>query len=317
MPGGAPCVRRPPIGGVEVSAPMPRSLVGRLAEGRDHARPPSQGPSPSRRTDRVGRQAAAGQQPGNHRVRVPHFPCPKLVPTPDRAGQAADQVQQPTRGGGVVAQQLRAGHGLAGVGDDPVGPAAHLIAEHAKPGQPPAGHRALDGHASRPAVGVRDRPAVLNDEASLRQMDDERGVVEIERLPPLQARVDGLVDAPVQPDKPAASPQRKPVQLDARLRHRGVPGLGDAGRRGPVDNRHDRPTGLGDELVAGPGGELFLVARSPLLAPRPDDDVDRAHNQDQHADGQDDQGCHGDLAVSTTASWATATQSIPLGAPSL
>jgi hypothetical protein len=40
-----------------------------------------------------------------------------------------------------------------------------------------------------------------------------------------------------------------------------------------------------------------------MVDPRPDDDIDRTHNQDRDAEGQEDQGCHGDLARSTTAGY--------------
>jgi hypothetical protein len=205
--------------------------TGPLGAGRDEARPPSWRTSTGRRPDRVRWQAAAGEQPGDHRVGVPHLARPKLVPAPDGAGQRADQLQEPTRQERVVAQDLRARDRLGGIRDDPVPPTAHLVTEH-----PPAPHRtpadrALDGHPARRAVGIRDRPAVLDDKASLWQAHLERRVVQVQRPPVLQARVDGLPDAPVQLDEPATGTQWEPVQLDAPLASRWRDReLGGAGR---------------------------------------------------------------------------------------
>jgi integrase len=58
------------------------------------------------------------------------------------------------------------------------------------------------------------------------------------------------------------------------------------------------------------------LGHAKLVDPRPDeDDIDRAHNQDQDAEGQDYRGCHGDLALSTTAGYGYS--SIPPGSRSL
>src|SRR5215211_4754081 len=165
--------------------------------------------------DRLGREAAAGQQPGDHRVRVPHLARAQLVSTPDRARQGPDQVEETVGQGRVVAQHLGAGDRLVGVGDDPVSPAAHLVAEHPPAGHAAAAHQAFDEHATRRAVGGRDGPAVLDHKAPLGHAHHQRGVVQVERPPVLQERVDGLPDAPVQADEPAAGPEWQPVQLDA------------------------------------------------------------------------------------------------------
>ena len=217
-------------------ASNPGLLVApRLETGRDQASLPSWRPSTGRRTDRVGWEAAAGEQPRDHRVRVPHLARPKLVSAPDRAGQAANQVEQATRQQWVVAEVLRTGDRLVGVGNDPVSPAAHLVAKHTEARHPAAEDWAFNGHAARRAVGVRDRPGVLDDEASLRHAHYERGVVEAQRPPALQERVDGLVDAPVQPNQPAAGAEWEPVQLDAGLGSLGrKSGLGGTGRSGCV-----------------------------------------------------------------------------------
>src|SRR4029450_3750027 len=129
------------------------------------ARLPSRRASAGRGTDRAGWQAATGQQPRNHRIGVPHLARPQLLPAPHRAGQAADQVEEATRPERVVAQGLGACDRLVGVGDDPVPPPAYLVAKYTEARHPAAGDGALDDHAARRTIGIRDRPAVLDDEA--------------------------------------------------------------------------------------------------------------------------------------------------------
>src|SRR4029453_12585247 len=101
------------------------------------------GASAGRGTDRAGWQAAAGQQPRNHRVGVPHLARPQLVSAPPRARQGADEVEEATRPAWVVGQGLGAGDRLVGVGDCPVPPAAYLVAKHAEARHPAAGDWAL------------------------------------------------------------------------------------------------------------------------------------------------------------------------------
>jgi hypothetical protein len=212
------------------------------AVGHDNARPPPWRPPAGRGPDCLHGQAALGQQPGDHRVGVPHLARPQLVAAPDRAGQAANQLQQATGLERIVAEELRAGDRLVGVGDAPVAPAADLVAEHPPAAHPVAGHRALDEHAARWAVAIGDRPAVLDDVAARWHADHQRGVVEVQRSPVLQARVDGLPDAPVEAHEPAAGTQGEPVQLDAggcarwrqqTRRARGPEASGGAGHEPP------------------------------------------------------------------------------------
>ena len=74
-----------------------RSLLRGWAAGRDEARLPSWRPSTGRRTDRVRWEAATGEQPRDHRVRVPHLARAELVSAPDRSRQGANQVEQRKR----------------------------------------------------------------------------------------------------------------------------------------------------------------------------------------------------------------------------
>jgi hypothetical protein len=71
-----------------------------------------------------------------------------------------------------------------------------------------------------------------------------------------------------------------------------------------MDGDRVRPdeAGLGDELVARPGGLMFLVGRTSVVDPRPrHKDIEHKGEQDQGAEGRDDLNCHGRLTYLTTA----------------
>jgi hypothetical protein len=83
--------------------------------------------------------------------------------------------------------------------------------------------------------------AYLDDEASLRDGDHERRVIETARPPSLQARHDRLVDPSVEPNRMSIGTERQPVEIDAAL---GVPG-----RCRPHDS------GVRHRMLAGIGGK--------------------------------------------------------------
>jgi hypothetical protein len=199
--------------------------------GCDQARLPSWGAATGRGTDRLGGEPTGGEQPGDHRVGVPHLAHPQLVSAPHRRRQAANQRQEATGHRRVVAEQLRTGHGLTGVGDGSIRPAADLVAEHPPAAQVAAAHRTLHEHAAGWAIGVGDGPAVLDHKSTLRDPHDQGGVVQVERPPVLKAGVDDLPDAPIEAHEPTAGAQGEPVQLDAGLGGRwSEPWFGGIGR---------------------------------------------------------------------------------------
>src|SRR6266540_4058203 len=129
------------------SSLVPSSLRN-WRRGRDQARLPSWRASTGRGTDRVGWEAAAGQQPRNHRVRVPHLTRPELVSAPDRARQVGNQVEQATRQEWVVAQGPGTCDRFVGVRYDPVPPAAYLVSKRAESRDPAAGDWAFNHHSA-------------------------------------------------------------------------------------------------------------------------------------------------------------------------
>jgi len=190
-----------------------------VAVGRDDARLPSRCPPAGRRLECVSREPASGEQPRDHRIRVPHLARSQLVPSPDQCRHRGHQVEQPPRQAHVSAQGLRTRHRLGGVGNDPVPLAAHLVSKQPKPGDPAAPNRAFHDHPTRPDVGIGAGPGALDSEPPLRYANLEGSVVEVERPPPLATCLDGLVDSPVHPNQ-AGTPRAEgnPVQVDAGLR---------------------------------------------------------------------------------------------------
>ena len=116
----------------------------------------------------------------------------------------------------VRTQSPRAVNGLGDIRDVAATPDANFVAEDAKAARPPAANGALGDDPALAATPVVDR-RLLDYVSALRQLQLQRGVVEIARRSSLQSCRHRLVDAAVQPDEVAARPQRQPVEV-----HRGV-----------------------------------------------------------------------------------------------
>ena len=142
--------------------------------------------SPWRRLNRLGVDAAARDHPGDHRVRVPHLARPELIATPNRSRDLRDQLEHAPRAIFVVAQSPRAVDGLGDVRDVAAAPKADLVAEDPKSARPATADRAFGDDAPLLAAPVVDR-RLLDDERPLRDLDLERGVVEVTRRTPLQS----------------------------------------------------------------------------------------------------------------------------------
>jgi class 3 adenylate cyclase len=129
-----------------------------LAAGYDEASFPSGCASSSRGTDHVGWEAGTGEQPRDHRVRVPHVADPDLISAPDQSRHRTNQVEETTRQLRVVTQALGTRHRLIRVRNDPVPPPAHLVSKHAVASHPAATDRAFHHHAARSTVAIGDGP---------------------------------------------------------------------------------------------------------------------------------------------------------------
>jgi hypothetical protein len=137
--------------------------------------------------DRIRIQAAAGDQPRDHRVGVPHLAGGRLVPAPNWRREGGHQVKQSACTVCVIRQPPRAIDRLADIRDDTIAPATHLVAEDPKAPCPARTNRATSAHATPRSVTARDG-RLLDHEASLRHAHLKRGVVEITRRPMLAPR---------------------------------------------------------------------------------------------------------------------------------
>jgi hypothetical protein len=82
-----------------------------------------------RHIDGVDVVAAAGQEPGDQGVGVPHLPRVQLVAAPGDGRERGHKVEQLLGPGDVGPRALRTGDRLGDVGDDAVAPAPDLVAE--------------------------------------------------------------------------------------------------------------------------------------------------------------------------------------------
>jgi hypothetical protein len=116
---------------------------------------------PSRRTpccrglDRLGVHPAARDQPGDHRVRVPHVTGLEVIAAPHGRWYLRDEIEHPLCASSFVGQTPRAVNGLVDVGDSSVAPAPYLVAEDPKPAR--HGLRAPSG-TGRTQVAAQPAP---------------------------------------------------------------------------------------------------------------------------------------------------------------
>jgi hypothetical protein len=173
--------------------------------------------------DRVDIEPAARDQPGDHRVRVPHLADPQLIASPDRRRHLGHQLEQAPRAVRITTEALRTLDRLGHVGDHAVTPTLDLVAEEPEATCSACPDRALGDDATLSAVARSDR-CLFDHEPSLRQAHLECRVVEVAAIAPFEPRRQRLEDAPVQANRVATCAERQPVQVDAgdhrRRRHR-------------------------------------------------------------------------------------------------
>ena len=214
-PAGHACARpsppRPPAGGAGSTLSVVRAALLRC---NGEPRCPTRSPATGRRPDSLRRQTGASKQPGDHGVRVPHLAHPELVTAPRESRYQSNEFEEAVCLARVSTEVLQTRDRMVQLGHDPALPAAQLVAKDANVWDVAACDRPLADHTARCALSIGDRRH-LDYEASLAQVDLERSVVEVERVPPLDAGLDGLEEKPAQPDERPGSAERPPVQVDA------------------------------------------------------------------------------------------------------
>src|SRR3954452_882800 len=176
---------------------------------------PARCAAPGRRLNRPCVDRAARDYPGDHGVRVPHLAGPKLIASPDGSRDVRDYVEHATSTILVGGQSLRTLYRFGDVRNTSAAPKPDLVAKDPKSACPPTADRALGHDASVLSAPVVDR-RLLDDVRRPGKRHLERGVVEITRRTPLQARRDRLVHATIEPDEMSPGPQRQPVQVYGR-----------------------------------------------------------------------------------------------------
>ena len=183
--------------------------------------------SSRRRVDRRSVDPTSRDQPGDHRVRVPHVTGPEFIAAPHRRRHLRDEIEHPLCGSFFVGQTRRAADGFVDVGDLSVAPAAYLVAKDPKSARPARPDGAFGDDAALFAVGVTDG-RLLDDEPGRRDTDFERRVVQIARRSPRSARRNRLEHATVEANEMATGTEGQPAQVDRR---RAPAGVGHGGER--------------------------------------------------------------------------------------
>jgi hypothetical protein len=86
--------------------------------------------SPFGRLDRIDVKSGACDQPGDHRVRIPHFSCTELVTAPHEHRHVRHQFEKASSVAYITAQSSRAVDCLADIRNYTVEPPAHFITKH-------------------------------------------------------------------------------------------------------------------------------------------------------------------------------------------
>jgi hypothetical protein len=176
---------------------------------------PTRCPTAGRRPDRFCVDAAPSDQPGGHRVGVPHLPRAELVASPDGRGNLGHETPEQSSNLWIVGQPARTRDSFGHVGDHTVLPAPDLVAEDSRSPRPVRTDRSTSDDAACRTLGVRRRSLLDHEARAAREPHDECGVVKGARWPAVQPRGQRLEDAPAQPDRVAAGAQGKPVQITA------------------------------------------------------------------------------------------------------
>ncbi len=177
-------------GGAGWAAGPPPEAVGPGRVGGSHAREPTRGTATRGRVHGGGVEAGPGEQPGSHRVGVPHFSQVQFIAAPGRGRDLRHVVEEGMGGPGVAAEVDRAVHGEGQIGDDTVAPTADLVAEDAEVPGPWGSDRAVGDDAPvRGLVAGGDR-GHLDRERTIAGDRHQRGVVQVVRVASLHERRD-------------------------------------------------------------------------------------------------------------------------------
>jgi len=183
---------------------------------------PARGPAARWRAKLLRGQPCRGDQPGGHRVGVPHLAELELVASPHGPRGGRDEIEEPPGRARTGGEPAGPADGLAEIRDGATPPAADLVAKQAQPADVAAPDGTRADHATTRLVGVRRRRQ-LDRVALAVAFDDERRVVEVASSPVLERGVHGLEDTAVEAHAVTTRAQRDPIELHGccpRLLHR-------------------------------------------------------------------------------------------------
>jgi hypothetical protein len=186
----------------------------RAASSDCEPRVPTRGATARWRPELVCRQACAGDQPGGHRVRVPHLACLQLVTSPHGSRDGCDEIEQPGGDQRIAREPAGPADRLTQIRYRPITPAAHLVAKHAQPPDVAAADGAGPDHASTRLVSVR-RGRDLDRVAIAVEFDRERCVIDVASLSMPARSCDRLEDPAVEADGVTARAKRDPIEIDS------------------------------------------------------------------------------------------------------
>ena len=187
--------------------------------------------STGRGLDRLSGEAAARDQPGDHRVRVPHLAGGQLVATPHRRRNGGNQIQYPPRDIRVVRQSLWTFYRFVDIWDSAATPAAYLVAEDPQSAHPAASDRTFCDHATLEPIAVAHR-RLLDHKPPLRHTHLECRVVEVAAWPAPERSRHSLEHTAVPPHGVTAGTERQPVKIN--------PALGGRAHSGGAKAEHRR-----------------------------------------------------------------------------
>src|ERR1700694_5877451 len=102
---------------------------GRFSSRRHDAGVPARGTSSGGRLYRIDVKSGARDQPGDHRVRVPHLSCTKFVTSPHERRDLGHQFEEASSVAWIVAQSPQTIDCLADIRNYTVEPPAHFVAK--------------------------------------------------------------------------------------------------------------------------------------------------------------------------------------------
>jgi hypothetical protein len=186
--------------------------IPQAAAGDDKTCAPPRSATARWRLEVAGREGCAGDQPGDHGVRIPHLARTELVASPHRNRDSRDEVEQPARGSSITGQPRRSADRLGEIRNGPTPPAAELIAKQPQPAEVATPHGTGGNDTSTRLVGVRrrrefDRVAIAG------QRDDEHRVIEVASRPMPTRGFDGLEDPPVEANGATPRAEGNPKQI--------------------------------------------------------------------------------------------------------